>query len=50
MKNRYVKVLYKIIDKICNGYDQNENCFLSVADVTYDFHLIQGEDYDGFSS
>ena len=45
-----VKLLYIILQNICHGSDHNDNCFMTVMEYMYHFHLIRGGDYSDLSS
>ena len=45
-----VKMLYQIIQKICYGSDNNDNCFMAVMESVYNFNLIRGDDYTDLST
>ncbi|OEU10337.1 hypothetical protein FRACYDRAFT_247347 [Fragilariopsis cylindrus CCMP1102] len=37
--------LYAKIQSICHGSTHHQNCFVSVMESVYNFHLIKGDDY-----
>jgi hypothetical protein len=39
------KMLYQIIQRVCNGSTHHQNCFMSAMESLYNFHLIKGEEY-----
>ena len=37
--------LYAKIQRVCHGSTHHQNCFMSVMESVYNFHLIKGDDY-----
>ena len=45
-----VNMLYQIIQKICRGSDNNDNCFMAVMESVCNFNLIRGDEYTDLST
>jgi hypothetical protein len=45
MKRGDVLTLYSIIQRICHGSTNHQNCFMSAMGSVYNFHLIKGDEY-----
>ena len=39
------KMLFQIIQRVCNGSTYHQNCYMAAMESLYNFHLIKGEEY-----